>query len=724
VIRGHLWSKVLAAAFYGVVLLFLASAGSLGAKAQSAPALSPPPPQVQQLLQLLQDPAVRSWIDEQRKPPVAVTASEPEPTTSEMMMQRITGLRERLAALAAAVPRLPDEFRNASGRLLGELQGRRPVSVLLLVIGFLALGTGAERLFRRVTASSRKRVVTRPVNATSERLHAIALRFVFNLADIAIFAVGSIGAFLALDWPPLLRQVVVAYLFAAVMLRLVLMASRFLLAPDHAAPEDAERFRLIPMGRAAAQFWHRRLALFVGWFAFGWATVDVLKILGFTPEARAVVAYALGLGLLVIALNAVWTRPLPGSSEVAETGTPRRMSHTVVASLFSIYFILLWGLWVAGLMGFFWLAAVAFLLPAAIAITEKASRHALRPHEGSGASGQTGLMAVYLDRGIRALLIAGAVLLLADAWHIDLVEMTSRDTLLTRLIRGALSAVVILLAADLVWQMTKTLIDKRLTRAQSVPSATSEVASREARLRTLLPIFRNVAFAVLAIVAVLMVLSALGVEIGPLIAGAGIAGVAIGFGAQTLVKDVISGVFYLLDDAFRVGEYIQSGSYKGTVESFSLRSVKLRHHRGPVYTVPFGELGAVENMSRDWVIDKFQIGITYDSDLEKARKLIKNIGQDMAADPEFAPNIIEPLKMQGVEQFGEFAIQIRCKMTTRPGEQFVIRRKAFARIKQAFQDNGIKFAVPTVQVAGGGGEAAAAVAQEGLQLVKPAGAAE
>ena len=111
-----------------------------------------------------------------------------------------------------------------------------------------------------------------------------------------------------------------------------------------------------------------------------------------------------------------------------------------------------------------------------------------------------------------------------------------------------------------------------------------------------------------------------------------------------------------------------------------------------------------------------------DTDLEKARKLIKKIGQDMAADPEYAHNIIEPLKMQGVEQFGDFAIQIRCKMTTRPGEQFVIRRKAFARIKQAFDENGIKFAFPTVQVAGG--ETAPAVAQEGLQLVKPAGAAE
>jgi small-conductance mechanosensitive channel len=232
-----------------------------------------------------------------------------------------------------------------------------------------------------------------------------------------------------------------------------------------------------------------------------------------------------------------------------------------------------------------------------------------------------------------------------------------------------------------------------------------------------------VLFAVLAVVAILMVLSALGVQIGPLIAGAGVIGVAIGFGAQTLVKDIISGVFYLLDDAFRVGEYIQSGSYKGTVESFSLRSVKLRHQRGPVYTVPFGQLGAVQNMSRDWVIDKFTMNLTYDTDLEKVRKIIKGIGQEMAEEPDFAANIIEPMKMQGVEQFGDFAIQIRCKMTTRPGEQFVIRRKAFARIKQAFQENGIRFAVPTVQVAGG--EASAAIAHEGLQLVKPAaGAAE
>jgi small-conductance mechanosensitive channel len=452
----------------------------------------------------------------------------------------------------------------------------------------------------------------------------------------------------------------------------------------------------------------------------------VLWVLGFSLEARELVAYALGLGLLAIALNATWSRRRPGLDRVLETDASGRVSHAVGAGLLSVCFVVLWGLWVAGLMGLFWLGAVALLLPRAVSLAKTASRHAVHPLDGSVASREEGLVAVYLDRGVRALLIAGAAFLLAHAWNIDLIEMTSRDTLLTRLVRGALSSVVILLVADLIWQVAKTLIDRRLAQAEALAPPGSEASSRQARLRTLLPIFRNAIFAVLAVVAVLMALSALGVEIGPLIAGAGIVGVAVGFGSQTLVKDIISGIFFLLDDAFRVGEYIQSGSYKGTVESFSLRSVKLRHHRGPVYTVPFGELGAVQNMSRDWVIDKFQIGVTYDTDLEKARKLIKKIGQELAEDPEYAPHIIEPLKMQGVEQFGDFAIQIRLKMTTRPGEQFVIRRKAFARIKQAFDKNGIQFATPTVQVAGGG-EAGPAIAHEALQLVKPvkpAGAAE
>jgi small-conductance mechanosensitive channel len=538
---------------------------------------------------------------------------------------------------------------------------------------------------------------------------------------VAIFAFGSIGAFLAFDWPPLLRQVVLAFLVAALVLRLTLVLGQFLLAAPVGGPQDAERFRVVPLSRDAARYWYLRLALFVGWFAFGWATLEVLNTLGVSPEARELVAYALGLGLLAIGLNIVWTRPPTASAPEASAPLDAAVQparHAVAPWLLSVCLVLIWALWVAGLMRLFSLMAVALLLPPAIMVAQAASRHVSRPPGGTDASASPGLMAVYLDRGIRVILIVGAALLLARAWELDLVEMSGRDTLLTRLLRGALSSVVILLIADLIWQVVKTLIDRRLGQAEASSPPGTEDAIKQARLRTLLPIFRNVVFVVLAAVAVMMVLSALGVEIGPLIAGAGIVGVAIGFGSQTLVKDVFSGVFYLLDDAFRVGEYIQSGSYKGTVESFGFRSVKLRHHRGPLFTVPFGVLGAVQNMSRDWVIDKMNVGITYDSDFDKAKKLIKQIGRDLAEDPDFAPHIIEPLKMQGVEQFGDYGIQIRLKMMTKPGEQFVIRRRALALIKQAFDQNGIRFALPTVQVAGHE-EAGPVAAHQALKLIKP-----
>jgi small-conductance mechanosensitive channel len=386
----------------------------------------------------------------------------------------------------------------------------------------------------------------------------------------------------------------------------------------------------------------------------------------------------------------------------------------------SLYLVLLWVLWVTGLMGLFWLLVVAVVLPQAVKLTKASARHLLRPPEGAEATQGHELWAVFVDRGVRVLLMVGAALFLAWVWGIDPGAMTSRDTVATRLVRGALSSIVILLVADLLWQMVKTQIDRRLTSLQAAAVPGSEVALRQARIRTLLPMLRMAVFIVLATVAVLMALSSLGVEIGPLIAGAGIFGVAIGFGSQTLVKDIISGIFYLLDDAFRVGEYIQSGSYKGAVESLGFRSVKLRHHRGPIFTVPYGQLGAVENMSRDWVIDKLTVGVSYDSDFDKAKKLIKQIGKDLAQDPEFAPHIIEPLKMQGVEQFGDYGIQIRLKMMTKPGEQFVIRRRALALIKKAFDENGIRFAIPTVQVAGGDEAEPAAAARQALKLVKGA----
>jgi moderate conductance mechanosensitive channel len=435
----------------------------------------------------------------------------------------------------------------------------------------------------------------------------------------------------------------------------------------------------------------------------------------------------LGLGLLAIALEAVWRRPVAPDqgSEIPSPETHHLVGRGAQNALLSVGIVLLWGLWVARAMPGFWLLLVIIILPLANGAIRRAVEHVLQPPDAPQVGdGPPSVIAVSLERGMRALLIIGAAVVLAWGWGIDLVHIAGQDTPFARLVHGALSAVIIVLVADVFWHAVKTMIDRKLAEVENLGQPNTDEARRRARLHTLLPIFRNVLFVVVIVFAGMMALAATGVEIGPLIAGAGVLGVAIGFGAQSLVRDVIAGMFYLLDDAFRVGEYIQSGNYKGTVESFSFRSVRLRHQRGALYTVPFGLLGAVQNQSRDWVIDKLTVGITYDSDIDRARKLIKQIGLDLAKEPEFAPLIIEPLKMQGVDALGDFAVQLRLKMMTLPGENFIIRRQALAMIKRAFDANGIKFAYPTVQIAGDGEpSASAAAAQQALRLTHPAAAA-
>ena len=143
-------------------------------------------------------------------------------------------------------------------------------------------------------------------------------------------------------------------------------------------------------------------------------------------------------------------------------------------------------------------------------------------------------------------------------------------------------------------------------------------------------------------------------------------GLAISFGSQTLVRDIVSGIFYLSDDAFRVGEYIDCGKAKGTVEGFTLRSIKLRHQNGQVYTIPFGQFGQITNFSRDWTTVKFNLRFARDTDIEKLRKVAKKIGVDMMEIPEIKAEILAPFKMQGIADIADNALLVRFKFTASP----------------------------------------------------------
>ena len=699
-----------------IILVAAMLSGAAAANRSPAAGEEATPPQIQQLLTLLADPKIQVWLKQQNETRSAAASAldAAEESPSHYLDARIGAIREHLLALAHTVPDVPHQFARGAARVSAELGEHGRAEVLLLLLVFVGLGTGVEWLFRKAIERIRDRLDGLPLETVKSRVHLVAIRFGFAVGMVVAFALGSVGPFLALDWPPLLREMLFGLLIAFLAVRIANVVGRFLLAPRY------DRFRIIPMDMVAARFWYRRLVLFVGWFAFGYVLVGLLDTLGWSLAGRQLVAYVLGLALLAIALEAVWRRPARLDESIAASSpVTRRFGHGALNVALSVGIVLLWVLWVAHAMAGFWLLLVIITLPLAIGVTRRAVEHLLRPPGSPQIEGAPSVLAVFIERGIRGALILGAVAVLAWGWGVDLAHLHSEETLVARLADGVLSAVVILLVADLLWHAMKTAIDRKLAECADLGQPNTDEARRRARLRTLLPIFRNLLFVVVIVFAAIMALSALGVQIGPLIAGLGVLGVAIGFGAQSLVRDVIAGVFYLLDDAFRVGEYIQSGNYKGTVEGFSFSSVRLRHQRGAVYTVPFSLLGAVQNQSRDWVIDKLTVGITYDSDLDRAKKLIKQIGLELAEEPEFKPLILEPLKMQGVDAFGDYAVQIRMKMMTLPGENFVIRRQALARIKKAFDANGIKFAFPTVQLAGEGDAPTAAIAQQALELTRP-----
>jgi small-conductance mechanosensitive channel len=633
--------------------------------------------------------------------PVAVS-QEAAPTSIATSLQ---DLRQRLLTLVDAVPTLPGQIQSAI-RVFQTDDRIEPVGLILAVILFVAGGFVAQRLAWWSGRGLLHFVLNAPADTVRQRIKLHAARLSMGLLALVGYLIGSLGAFILFPWPAVFRDIALILLSAALMVRLGVLVGRIVIAPGARLPH----MRLLTLVTSLAWFWYYWLLGIVAVLAAGWATIEVIGTIRASP-ILADLFTAAWLGVVSIALIVmIWLR------HFRSDGPP--VSRLVCVG-FSASILLSWLLWVSGLRGAFWTVIIITLLPLTVSVAHDIIRRIIQSGEGQAVEDPAIVgWSVVIMQTLRNGLIVVAALLIARAWNVNLSDLAAAETVTTRLIRAGIRIVIVLLVTDVIWKLASTLIDSQMAMASRGVQAGHQEgpdARRRQRLNTLLPILRNVLFLAIGAVGFLMILDAVGIQIGPLLAGAGVVGIAVGFGAQTLVKDIISGVFYLFDDAFRIGEYIQAAKYKGTVEGFSLRSIRLRHHRGPVTIVPFGELGAVQNLSRDWVIDIITLTLNYDSDLEEVRKTIKRIGVELLEDAELGPNIIEPLKMQGIEQMADYGVQIRLKFMTKPGEQFGVRRKALAMLKKTFAEKGIQFATPTVHVSGGPADAAATAAASELQ---------
>jgi len=268
------------------------------------------------------------------------------------------------------------------------------------------------------------------------------------------------------------------------------------------------------------------------------------------------------------------------------------------------------------------------------------------------------------------------------------------DSVLPAAIRIVLIIVILLIVRQASNRAIRRAFNRRAEKAQQVQAADGQeaiAAKRKAqRAHTLSSLFQNIVTILVLTTMVLMVLAQLGFNLGPLIAGAGIAGVAIGFGAQSLVADFLSGIFILMEDQYGVGDVVDVGDATGTVEEVQLRTTQLRAVDGSLWFVRNGEIMRVGNMSQDWSRGILDIGIAYAADIPKAKQAMSEVGQAFMTDPDFLGQVLETPQVWGVQELAADSVVIRMVVTTKPGAQFAVERALRERIKVKFDEEGIE----------------------------------
>lgn len=256
--------------------------------------------------------------------------------------------------------------------------------------------------------------------------------------------------------------------------------------------------------------------------------------------------------------------------------------------------------------------------------------------------------------------------------------------------RELLRVSIILILAWLLMALSRKLI--RVFR--NYMNARTPSAEDRRRIETLARMFRHIATVVISLVAGMLVLSELGISIAPILGAAGVVGLAVGFGAQSLIKDYFNGFFMLLENQIRQGDVVEVCGKTGTVEDVNLRYVCLRDNEGSVHYVPNGQITTVTNKSRDYAFALIDVGVAYRENLDEVGAVIREVGSALRADASIGPKILEDVEIQGVQEWGDSAVILRCRFKTIALEQWNVRRAFLGRLKRAFDAHGIEIPYP------------------------------
>jgi small-conductance mechanosensitive channel len=559
------------------------------------------------------------------------------------------------------------------------------------------IGSAARALF------DRRRVVE---PGLGPRLRAAFIKFLIAASGVTVFAFLFCAALMAMSMGrPIIGETADRLVWAALQWRLSIVLLSIVLSPHRSD------LRLLAIDDVDARICSRWFSVYLTVAPFNFFVVWLIERLGFGQEAVFGAALTLGLAITGYKVVMFWVtrRPIARAILAATGGEPGPIRRAVAASWHWVFIALSVGIFVAAGIEFAlgkgaWVARASTVtqgIVVALAVIGQASHNLIaRLCVCDATDIRRTLRRARLHRALSRLADAFLWILgaawLGETWGVNLVD-PAPGSIERMFVRPALEAAATVVAAWILWTALSAVIDEKMP-PPAAPGDEDEVPGSASRLDTLLPLVRNTLLIGLAVIAVIGALATLGLNIGPLLAGLGVVGIAIGFGAQSLVRDVISGIFFLMEDAFRVGEYIDTGRLRGTVEGMSLRSVRLRHQNGQVHTIPFGQVQSVTNYSRDWSVVKFNLHLEPTADIETVRKTIKRVGEELLEDPEVGGQFIQPLKMQGVVDVLQTALVVRCKFTATPSRPTYLQRQALRRVIDAFAEVQIRFAAPNVTV--------------------------
>lgn len=690
-------------------MLVLVMAFIAPARAQSAPA-APPPSQapssqeLQQLVDTLNNPAERDKLVQQLRALIAAersgTAPQQQQPTPATLLDNLSAEIDAVTAeiVAAAqvfvdAPRLVHwltlQVENQATRDFWLAVGLR----LLLIFG---IGLVADRIVYFALRPLQSRLAAAPGASAPARLFLMLLAFVLEALPVVAFAA---AAFFTVPFTqPAFgtRQVARVLIGAILWARLAMAAARVSLLSTSAVA-------LYPMAGETRQYlyiWARRFAV---WAIYGFGVANAAWWLG---VPGAIYALILRFTILMLALLAIvfvlqnrravaeWLRG-DGGGGGSWYIVRQRLADTwhVLAVIYVVGTFGVYALNVGG--GYVFLlrataATVVVLLAAALLVRfiDRLSRRGFAISPELRARYPT--LEARANRYLPALswIAAFAIYVLAaltvlQAWGISAYSWL--DTEEGRRVASTVLTVIVVLAAALIsWELFSSAIERYLAAGETPPHP------RSARLRTLLPVLRTTVLVVIVILVGLILLSEIGINIAPLLAGAGVVGLAVGFASQALLKDLIIGLIILAEDTLAVGEVVDVGKGPGIVETITMRAMRLRDQSGTIITVPFSEVTTIRNITRDHAYSVHDVGVLYREDPDRVIAVLKEAAADLAADPAWAQRVSLPLDVLGLDHFADTAQIIRVRLKTEPLQLFAVQREFNRRIKKAFDAHGIE----------------------------------